>query len=357
MDFGIKTFLSTAALGLLLSLPAFGAEVFYVPAFCEPSLLKIHVQNPSSTAQRLWTQVRGTTELEELHFDFDSFEKRTISGEEFLGLSQGFSIKTWQPGILKISVQCDQESLIPLGQTTSPEVTHYFPRGVRSVKFNIQNLAWQSHPVLLTAYSLGGAVIGSRHFDLKDYDTQAFKWTLHEDMARVEVRSEGRLHSWAFFPNGVSESFSPGVSLKPVVLEPDLSKTYFLVATRDARPSESYVVGFSDPEQIKTARAQINTTGFEKILVARLQIGHGGFNRNYFSKDHAPYSWSVSEVDAFADFAHISCDGSPDLVEERLMQYVNDGGRICFWRYRIVRELSASEVSSGFLANRSPNIE
>lgn len=349
MDFSIKTFISTAAATLLLSLPAWSAEIFYVPAFCEPSLLKIHVQNPSSSPQRLWTQVRGSTELQELHFDFDPKEKRSISGSEFLGSTQGFSIKTWQPGVLKITAQCDQENIIPLNQTTSPEVTHFFPRGVRTVKFNIQNLGWQSHPVLLTAFSANGSVIGSKNIDIKDYDTSAMKWTLEDDIAKVEIRSEGRVHSWAFFPNGVSESFSPGVSLKPVLLTPDTSKTYFLISTRDARPNESYVVGFSDPEQIKTARAQINTTGFEKILVARLQMGHGGFNRNYFSKDHAPYSWSVSEVDAFADFAHISCDGSPDIVEERLLQYANDGGRICFWRYRVVRELSTEEVSTGNL--------
>lgn len=246
-------------------------------------------------------------------------------------------------------MQCDQESIIPLNQTTSPEVTHFFPRGVRTVKFNIQNLGWQSHSVLLTAYSKDDSVIGSKTVDIKDYDTSAMKWSLEKEVAKIEVRAEGRLHSWAFFPTGISEGFSPGVSLKPVVLSPDLAKTYFLIATRDAKPQESYVVGFSDLEQIKTARAQINTTGFEKILVARLQMGHGGFNRNYFSKDHAPYSWSVSEVDAFADFAHISCDGSPDIVEERLLQYVNDGGRICFWRYRVVRELSNQEVAVGAL--------
>lgn len=349
MDFSIKTFISTTLTSLLLSLPAWGSEVFYVPAFCEPSLLKVQVQNPSNSPQRLWTQVRGNTEFEELHFDLNPLETRRILGTEFLGSLRGFSLKTWQPGVLKITVQCDQEKSISLNQTTSPEVTHFFPRGVRTVKFNIQNIGWQTHPVLLTAYSKQGLILGTKNLEIKDYDTSALKWTLERDIAKIEVRSEGRLHSWAFFPDGVSESFSPGVSLKPVLLAPDQGKTYFLISTREARPSESYVVGFSNPEQIKTARAQINTTGFEKILVARLQMGPGGFNRNYFSKDRSPYSWSVSEVDAFADFAHISCDGSPDIVEERLLQYANEGGRICFWRYRVVRELSSDEVATGNL--------
>ncbi len=69
----------------------------------------------------------------------------------------------------------------------------------------------------------------------------------------------------------------------------------------------------------------------------------------FFQKDKSPYSWSVNRVDAFADFAHIDCDGSPDITEERLMQKLNEGGRICFWRYRVVRELKAEEVSSGKL--------
>lgn len=351
MDFGIKTFLSTAVIGLLfLSTTAHASDVFHVPAFCAPNLLKIQLQNTSSTPQRIWTQVPSLAELEEHHFDLAARETRTLMAEQFLSLAQGFSIKTAEQGKLKISVQCDQESILPLQQTSSPEVTHFFPRGVRSVKMNVLNLSWETHPVLLTAYSAAGVVLGTQEFQLtKHYDTQALKWTLEKDIFKIEVRAEGRIHSWAFYDQGITEGFSPSLSLRPAALSPAEQKTYFLISTRDSRPRESYVIGFTDPEQIKTARAQINTTHFEKILVGRVQLGHGGANRNFFSRDQAPYSWSVSEVDAFADFAHISCDGSPDILEERLMQYINDGGRICFWRYRVVRELTFREVASGKL--------
>jgi hypothetical protein len=43
-------------------------------------------------------------------------------------------------------------------------------------------------------------------------------------------------------------------------------------------------------------------------------------------------------VSRFADFGHISCDGSPELVEERLMAWLKNP-HICFWSYRLEREL------------------
>lgn len=349
MDFRIKSLLSTAFLIVTASV-ANAAEVFYVPSFCDPAQLKIQAQNPSKQPQRFWTQNRVGEELQERHFDLQAGETLNVDAEMFLTASQAFSIKTWEPDILRFTAQCADEPKIPLSTITSPEISHYFPRGVRTVKMKLANLFLESQPVLLTAYSKTGTVIGTQTVKLKNYyDTQAIKWNLDQDIARVDVRGEARLHSWAFFDTGLSESLSPALALKPAALATDQGKTYFLISTRDAKADESYVIALSDDAQIKTARAQIKQTGFEKILVARIQIGHGQMNRNFYSKDKSPYSWSVSQVDAFADFAHISCDGSPDLTEERLIQNLNEGGRICFWRYRVVRELKPIEVSTGNL--------
>ena len=98
------------------------------------------------------------------------------------------------------------------------------------------------------------------------------------------------------------------------------------------------------------ALIEIKNPMLAKIVVAGIELGNGGFNRALLAKDKVPYSWSVYRVDAFADFAHIDCDGSPELVEERIAQRLSEGGRICFWRYRVVRELKPSEINSGSLS-------
>lgn len=349
MAFGLKH-LQAVFILILFTSQAGASEVFYVPSFCEPENLRLEVQNPTRQPQRLWTQVREEAELKEQHWDLDAGAQLLIEGPEFLSHPQAFSIKTWQPGALRLSVRCGPEASVPLSVLTSPQISHFFPRGVRTVKLHLTNLFIENHSVLLAAFDAAGVLLEQKTVPLKNYyDTQAIKWSFHQDIARIEVHGEARLHSWAFYDTGVRDAFSPAVSLKPPLLQPDPTKIYFLISTRDPHADEAYVVGLTGPEQIRTARAQIQNQGFEKILVGRIALGHGQENRNFFSRDKAPYSWSVTEVDAFADFAHISCDGSPDLLEERLLQNLSEGGRICFWRYRVVRELSAEEVATGVL--------
>ncbi|MGZ6395786.1 MAG: BP74-related protein, partial [Pseudobdellovibrionaceae bacterium] len=63
----------------------------------------------------------------------------------------------------------------------------------------------------------------------------------------------------------------------------------------------------------------------------------------------SPWSWQVVEAQNYADFAHISCDGTPALVEERLNSWLQEtGGTICFWNYRVVRELTLRELTQQF---------
>lgn len=352
MAFSLRNLLSTASI-FILATPCFAAEVFYAPTLCEPSELTLEIKNTSKDLQRFWTQTRGTAGFEEQAWDVEPQGSLNIEATDFLYEPKAFSLKTWQDGVLRFSVRCAKESSVPLGTLASPLVTHYFPREVRSLKLHLTNLFIQKHTILVSAFAASGKLIESQSLELKNYyDTSSTKLSFQEDVARLEIHGDARLHSWVFYDSGFEDRLSPGLSLKPMGLQPDMAKTYFLVSTREAPRKESFVIGLTRPEQIQTARAQINPTGFEKIIVARITSGHGQENRNFFSKDKVPYSWSVTEVDAFADFAHISCDGSPDTLEERLPANLNDGGRICFWRYRIVRELTAQEVAQGRLDPR-----
>lgn len=350
MDFGIKTFITLGSLILLQSLPAVASQTFYSPALCAPEELTVTIVNKSRTFQRIWTQVRLDEELDEIHQDLEAGETVKIRGTSFLNEKQGFSVKAWDRNTVSVTSSCAESFSTPLTDLTSPNVSHWLPGSVKTVKLYLLNLYLKSNAVKLTAYNRDGTVLGEKNLTLeKHYVTHEVKWTLSDEITRIDVKGTERLHSLLFYDSGLGEQVSPATALAPVYLNVDRSKTYFLVSTKDASPNEAFVIALDAPDTIATAREQIRNPGLEKIVIAGIELGHGGFNRAFQARDKAPYSWSVNRVDAFADFAHIDCDGSPDIVEERLLKKLNEGGRICFWRYRVVRELSAEEVASGKL--------
>lgn len=350
MDFGIKTSIGIGSMILITSLTAGASQTYYSPVLCAPENLTLFVTNKTKEPQRVWTQVRFGTEIDERHHDLEPQGKIKIRGTSFLPETTGFSVKSWEKNVVQITSTCTDSFSTVLTDLTSPEVTHWLPAKIQTVKLHLLNLFLKPNQIHLKAFNSQGAVIGEKTVSLeKYYDTSAFKWTLPQAISRLEIQGEERLHSILSYDNGVEEKISPGIALKPVTMSVDPAKTYFLVSTKEAQASEAFVIALDKAETIAVAREQIRNPQLEKIVVAGIELGHGGFNRAFLARDKAPYSWSVNRVDAFADFAHIDCDGSPDLTEERLEQKLNEGGRICFWRYRVVRELTAEEVSSGRL--------
>lgn len=350
MDLGIKTSIGIFSFVTLLGSASQASEVFYATGFCEPSSLTLQVKNTSKEAQHLWTQVRYNDELVERSFEVSAQGQVVIEGSQFLTEKNGFSLKAWNKKTLQMTLKCSDRGHVTLTDLSTPEVSHWLPTPAKSIKLHVMNLFLKSNSVKLKAFNAKGSLVEEKELRIESYyDTESLKWTFTEPVSRIDVQGQERLSSVLFFDSGSEEKSAPGFSLKPATLPVDSSKTYFLVSTKEARPEESFVIALTESAQIATAREQIKNKNLEKIVVAGIELGHGGFNRSFSSRDKAPYSWSVNRVDAFADFAHIDCDGSPELTEERLLQKLNEGGRICFWRYRVVRELTPQEVSSGAL--------
>ncbi|XGC82381.1 hypothetical protein ACES2L_07815 [Bdellovibrio bacteriovorus] len=335
---------------MLFSSTSLASEVVYSPGFCEPSELTVTIKNKTKEMQRAWGQVRIDEEIQEQHFDLAAGAQIQIPASRFLNTKQGFSFKTWDKKSLSILASCAGSLTYPLNEITSPEVTHYLPSGITTVKLQLMNLYLKAQTIQLRGYGRYGKLLEQKEISIeKYYDTSALKWNFSEDVMRIEIRGEQRLHSLLSFDEKGQEKTSPALP-KTVPFSPAPEKNYFLVSTKGPNPEESFVIALTDAQQIHTAREQIQNKDLEKIIVARIELGHGGFNRAFAAKDKSPYSWSVFYVDAFADFAHIDCDGSPDLTEERLPQKLSEGGgRICFWRYRIIKELTVEEVATGKL--------
>ncbi|WP_413557126.1 hypothetical protein [Bdellovibrio sp. HCB209] len=340
-----KITLGTLILATATQSPA--AELFYSPGFCDPKALTIHVQNKTSEHEKWWTQVHENGVIKEGYQELDGGSEMKISGADFLPDKRGFSLKAGNANALRFTASCDGQKTL-LNSVTSPQVVHYFPKGQTAFKLSLLNLYVNKNDLKLKAFDDAGFVVDRKSFSLsKHYETQNLKFTFDRAIARIEINGSARFHSEAFY--GDDEKQSPPLALSPVELPVSAAKKYFLISTKTPSENGSFVIALDDEDTINTAREQIRRPELEKIVVARVALGSGGVNRNFQARDKSPYSWNVTYVDAFGDLAHIDCDGNPDLVEERLQQRLNEGGRICFWRYRVVRELTPFEVSTGLL--------
>lgn len=341
------------ALPWLLLLLSFEAKAnhssFYSPLTCPPEEMQIQATNLGKQDLRFWTQVRQGEEIEEIPIDIGAKSSLTLRGTYFLNEARGFSIKTWEPEQMRFQLSCYGLPSVQLKTEHSPSQAFRFQRPIRHVKAYFTNLYLKQNEVRLTAFDRMGRSLSSKNFILKNhYDTHEFKWSFDTSVSRIEMQAENRTSAVLTYEQLEKEYVAYGEALSPRRLPASREEVYFLVSTK-SKNAESFVIGLKDPEKIATAREQIQNPLLEKIIVGGVQLGHGNTNRSFSQKNKAPYSWSVFRVDAFADFAHIDCDGSPDLVEERLLQRLNEGGRICFWRYRVIKELSLEEVQSGVL--------
>jgi hypothetical protein len=107
---------------------------------------------------------------------------------------------------------------------------------------------------------------------------------------------------------------------------------------------QSFIFYSEDPLVIDEARRQINEPAKRKILIAKVQQGHDNTNRDISSSLRTPWSWSVSQVYGFASIASHDCSGNPQLLEDFLVPWLIAEQNICFWGYKIQRELNPLDV-------------
>jgi len=352
MEKSLKTQLSIGILILITQSKALASEIFYAPALCSPSELTLTVTNTSADSQRAWIQTRVDQDLDEVEQVMEPHSQLKISGADFLNATQAFSIKAAEENTLFALVQCDSEPALVLGKHTSPVVAHTFSSPTQSLKIHLMNLFLQTNKIGLTAFDQQGEVVESKTITLNNsYDTQSLKWILSKPVVRLEIKGEARLHSEVLYESQNKELQSPAQVTSYSSFDVDTAKTYFLVSTHEKKPEQGFVIALDDPQKIAKAREQVAHPELEKIVVAHIELNSGNHNRAFMSSDKSPYSWSVSQVYSFSDVALIDCDGSPDLIEEHLEKKLLEGGHICFWRYRVVRELSPLEVATGLLLN------
>lgn len=154
----------------------------------------------------------------------------------------------------------------------------------------------------------------------------------------LRLRGESRLAAVAEDAlTGVTYSFRAQRNSRPLIA----GSAVFELTNSDF--SQSFAVEITDPRLQAAARQQIADPQAvtPHLLIAKIALGPDGINQDFSSPFSAPWSWHVEKVFRFADFGSIDCDGNPNLIEKASLWWLAaKGGTICFWDYKVVRELT-----------------
>lgn len=313
------------------------AEVLRWPQGCASGQLE--VTNSTTEEVRGWLQKFKPTLTSEVGYAFppESVTKIALKAKS----SERFSLMHLsRPSSLKTNFLCKSKSYS----------AHSFEGGILTFRRTdlsahalwIQNLAPEQNLIQIQYLDRKLKVISESSLKINSLQKTVLKFS---EKAWFYVRVQG-LNRFAAFHLTATGSDGPiFIASQPSQNVTDAA-AYFEVRSRD-NIGDSFVAKITNPDLIAQARLQISNPNLEKILFAKIAKGHAGFNRNWSKTEKPFWSWSVTEVTSINDLASTSCNGLPQAVEDRVDHWVNSPGRICFWSYRIRKELKPSEIAAG----------
>lgn len=328
--FNALTFLIVCAASLSAK-----AKVLYWPDLCSsPTLI---IENKTSLEKAVWLQKFTNDELIETEYVLTPKQVLKIDLTKQTETERSSLLHFNESNALNVQYNCENIDY-PATDLDGADIT-YKKIPLRHHKLWIQNTYTGSNTVQLEY----------RDTKMKLLKTQTLQIDSQKTLSLVEsevtwsyltVSSANRLVSYLLDENGSSTPYKTA----PHPSTPALDGSYFLVNSRSGN-DDSFVVKITDAKLIEKARYYAAHPETEKIVFATVQKDHQGFNRNMNLKTKPLWSWSPTEVTGFGDFGSTSCNGQPQELEDRVDQWIEGIGRICFWNYRIKKELTPSEVS------------
>jgi len=328
---------------LIIAKSAF-AEVLRWPQGCLTG--ELHVQNNSDSETRAWLQKFKSQLLEESEVRL-ARQQVTLIPVSAETVSESFTLLHFKKaGTLHAKFICNDNNIIKTYPSHSFEggVLSYRRSDLKQNKLWIQNLYSGNNQIELEFLDRRMNVLSNSSIALISLETKVIPLISEsQNWSYVRVQSQQRFAAFNLTSYGSDGPFI--IAPQSTLVSEDAA--YFEVRSQD-NIGDSFIAKITDPEMIAKAREQITNPTLEKILFARLKKGHGNHNRNWSKREKSFWSWSVSEVTNIADIGSTSCNGLPQVVEDRIDSWIENPGRICFWSYRIRKELKPSEVASGF---------
>ncbi len=326
-------------MAFFVATPALG-QALHAPKVCEKGPLIL--ENLTSEPQNLWFQYYGEKGFEEVHWLLEKFEVKTLTPEDLPAYD--YSIKALSPKV-KATSNCGSE-LVPWTPQVSPSRSWRLRRGF-AYKGYIQNLNPKPQSVMIRFLTSKNKLLATQTIQLASHlKTTDFKFWAQG--AKLEVVAEGRISVIVQENEAGKMTLLKELAAAPVQVTVDPAAVYFLLSN-DQR-SDSFIVKLEDPVLIAKARNNISR-GLYQLMVATISYASQSENRSLVSPDSTPFSWRVDHVSNFNDFADISCDASPQNVQEKIFDWLANK-RICFWSYHLTKELSPREVQFGQLSSQ-----
>ncbi len=331
-----KLNLLLSLIAVLITSPAWG-QALHAPSVCKNGQLIL--QNLTAEAQNIWFQYYGEKGFEEDHWSLEKFEVKTLSPVDLPAFE--YSIKTLDPKVIALT-RCGS-SVVPWTPLVSPLRSWTIKHGV-AYKGYIQNLDPRVQTVMLSFYGAGKVLLGTQKIQLGAHlKTVDFKfWGLGVE---VELEAEGRISAVLQENKNGLLTYLKELPAQPIKVAVDPTSVYFLLSNQ--QKTDSFIIKLSDPVMIAKAR-NILGRGLYQLMIGSISYARQSENRSLVNPDTTPFSWHVDKVLNFNDFADISCDASPQNVQERIFDWLASP-RICFWSYHLTKELTAREVQYGLL--------
>lgn len=340
MNFPIATGLKLTLIMLaqLAALSA-SAEVFRWPKLCANQTLT--VENKSSKDQTVWLQEWEKYVIDEAEHTVPAKSKIYLQlSHDPSTPTQDYSLLALDnPKDLVVETNCNLRDIV-LADTLEGGVVYYKinPRAANEVQ--LKNLFPGRNTFYIEDLS---SVKKSAPLEIDVEGRELFKFTLKPEPTSTWVKITAKER----FRTAIHTSSEV---LKPRFIEPQRStasadEKYFLVGPSDNH-GDQFVVKIKDPAMVQKARDQITNPKLQKIVFAKIQLGNQGYNRNMTKKEKSFWSWSVTEVTNISDFGSTACNGFPQMLEDQAEAWVRGLGKICFWSYRIKKELTLDEVQN-----------
>jgi hypothetical protein len=316
------------------------AKILYWPDFCSNGTL--HVTNTGSNEKFVWLQKFDDQLQSETELAVSAQSTLNFHVEKTHDTERNSLLYFDNTSELKARFTCLNE-----GHTTSlfdGGLLTYKRSSSNHHKLWLQNIYSDMNDVKVKILDKKTQLIKEMSFSLNKSETKAISLDTFSNWQNIQISS---LHKFSSFLLNGNGSEKPSNS-EPIKTEIDSKASYFLVGSRSGE-DDTFVVKISDEKLIAQARQLIKNPSSEKIVFAQIKKDHQGFNRNFNNPSKSLWSWSTSEVTSFGDFGSTSCNGHPQTIEDRVDSWVEYPGRICFWDYRLKKELTIEEVQTGKL--------
>ncbi len=319
------------------------AKVLFWPDLCSaPTLI---VENKTALEKAVWLQKFSADELNETEYILTPKQVLKIDLTKQTETERSALMYFNDSNALNVQYNCENIDY-PATDLDGAEVT-YKNNPARHHKLWMQNTFTGPNMVQLEYRDAAMKLLKTQHLRI---DSQKTLSLVENEIAWsfLTVSATNRLVSYLLDENGSSAPYKA----VPHVSNPATDGAYFLLNSR-AGNDDSFVVKITDLKLAEKARYYAAHPESEKIVFATVQKDHQGFNRNMSLKTKPLWSWSASEVTGFGDFGSTACNGQPQELEDRVDQWIEGIGRICFWNYRIKKELTPTEVSGRLAKNRT----